>query len=1314
MRRILNRSAAVLTATALALSGIGAGPASASPDTAPSKAITRTLSLPNGSTVTWYRGGKVTVTDTSGHSRPLMFPRSAGRSGLGATYGPSDTAVAARATAATSKPFTVGSSGEPAAQAPIQGMNTGGVPLPNRGAKKTRRARIATDSTLPTNYGLDSSFQSYLNPNGINDVGVFADARRYLHALPGKGEIVTNVSVGDLTDQSMADAGDRYVQQYGPTTILKGGRRYLDIPAMPLIPTYVADDKGRLDPAGSTEKQDPRLSEVLLDFSVMAPLPHGRQRQGATGSGIGDLLGIAPGADYRLVVPKVPDSAGIAAALRAAAHQHPRPSVITASLGFGTDGSTGYPGRWIEDDPTIRAALASIVRSGIPVVVSANDGTRLALPVSIGPDGGSTPTDVTRDRRAQTNLDDVQATTVPTRVVDDGVIDAGATTTDDVLTDDDIRGGTYPATRYNGGTSFASGFGSRVDLSAPGDNIPALVHSGGSAQSVGVVLSGGTSASAPEIAAAVATVMQAAKATGTHLSPHALRRLLVSTARPVAQPAQADQDLHVGPQLNVTRAFEKVLSRKYAIPARSVRMSVAQRQLIPTVSGTSFREDTDPSAIDLAGPPSGNGSPTGHNAVSPITFGLDMTGDSGRLHYRLTAGHLTVDSPIPSVRVLPEELLAGAGLPRTSTTNDRRVTVTMTALRGHKPVATRSQTLTFLADDGTYLQARAPSAPGHVALGKPVTVHYDLTGVRDVDKPKLILSSVGHYTPSAGVDTFNAAWSTKLTSLKGSVTIPASAFKAGGAGLYGVGIQTETLPDLGTGSPPIKVYGDFRALTVGDSAAERPSPVRLNGGHTVDIARARPNLRVSWDVRGVRHATGAMVEIMAPAPTLYGSINTVTNQNGSKRDDDGFNHPSTLTVPLHRTHGTTTLHLTRLGLPTGLQYPVRVLATSHGRPIGQASATSLLQYRDGDVVDGTVEGFTVAHGRALISTDTLSSDPSTGRAVLTDSATRRYRLRDGRLRDPLTDDTSGTRLGLTVGTDPGTGDTLLLREAWSGTRTSIDVVDAHGGLVKSTPIAALPGLPAGETSLTSGGTVDPRRHVGYAVVYAAAAGLDLLYTIDMATGTVTGPTTINPDNPGRYTSDLTVDETSGAVFATTTGTQGACLSQRIPYFTVKVDPEAGTVSPATSVPQCTAGLAPGDDGKTMYLAVGAATPSYTSAAWPTSTFLSFDEDTMTMSAAQDIGTRGPAWPVYDPVRHVVVQASLYEAGTDDDNNAMSEITVVDAGTGAVVSRVPMVNLAGAMVSNFGYTGRRGLYLDPATHTGWVVNAWGNGLERFRY
>ena len=222
----------------------------------------------------------------------------------------------------------------------VSSMATGATPLPNWAGGLSAKG--------PDNYGVTSSLQSFLNGNGVDAMGAYDTLNGRYGQLPGTGEIITNVSLGDLTDQ---------------TTVVKGGQRYLDIPSMPLIPTYVSTGTA-LDPVGTTTGQDANLGEVLLDFSVMAPLPHDKQRPEATGSGATDLLGIAPGAQYRLVEPQQSTTDGIAEALLAAARQNPRPNVITASLGFGVD-TVGFSGRYLEDDPILQSVVSTIDRKSV-------------------------------------------------------------------------------------------------------------------------------------------------------------------------------------------------------------------------------------------------------------------------------------------------------------------------------------------------------------------------------------------------------------------------------------------------------------------------------------------------------------------------------------------------------------------------------------------------------------------------------------------------------------------------------------------------------------------------------------------------------------------------------------------------------------------------------------------------------------------------------------------------------------------------------------------------------------------------------------
>src|SRR5262249_18381589 len=146
----------------------------------------------------------------------------------------------------------------------------------------------------------------------------------------------------------------------------------------------------------------------------------------------------------------------IAVALLAAAQQEPRPNVITASLGEGTD-VVGFPGRYLEDDPIEQAVIAAIVqRYGITVVVSSNDGTRLYTNAAAGPDGGSTPTDLTRNASTATSISDDESSTTPSGVPDSGAIVAGGITTDDTLAVPPQDGGrqsangTWATTRTDG------------------------------------------------------------------------------------------------------------------------------------------------------------------------------------------------------------------------------------------------------------------------------------------------------------------------------------------------------------------------------------------------------------------------------------------------------------------------------------------------------------------------------------------------------------------------------------------------------------------------------------------------------------------------------------------------------------------------------------------------------------------------------------------------------------------------------------------------------------------------------------------------
>lgn len=1195
----------------------------------------------------------------------------------------------------------------------VSTFDTDPVPVPSwvgaEAAKSGARAATpaATASGLPSNFGLQSSFQSYLNANGVDFPGAYSDITNRLHQLPGQGEIITNVSLGDLTDASMTD--DPYVQQFGPTTVVDNGQRYLDYPSLPRIPTYTVDPSGAVDPLGTVEGVDPNLGEVLLDFSMMAPLPHDQQRPGEVGSGVTDLLGIAPGAQYRLVEPAQPTFANIAAALLAAAQQTPRPNVITASLGYGTD-SVGFPGRYLEDDPLTRSVISTIVnRYGIVVTISANDGTRLYTPAAVGPDGGSTPTNLPRHGEAATSIADDATTTTPSVVPDSGAIDVGGTTTDDTIAVPPqvggslSRNGTFAETRLNGMTAFSSGFGTRVNVSAPSDNIPALMHTclnfGACTASDAVTsLSGGTSASTPMTAAAVADLLQVGRLTGHPLTPQSVRQLLADTGHAVPTQPQVDQQLQVGPQIDITRAVETLLGPAHHTPA-IVRLSTAHRVTIGN-AGANFVEYADPAAIDLSGPADVLGNPTGESLVGPLTFGVDATGlpSHAPLDYVLRVGSTEFASSTPAIRVTPAEVLAAAGQPLAATSR-RNVDVTVDVRQGDHVLATTGERLTFGPTDGTHTMAPAPVVPATTPLGSPVSIHYDLTGVTGVNAPQLIISSINHWSPYSAPQ-YRIAYSAPLDGPTGTVTVPASVFAAG-AGVYGATILQDSARRIGGVAAPF--------LISGASAQQRPDAPTLAPavgafGHTTTVTRAAPTLRVHWDVSQIGGATGAALEISAPGPTIYGLLNTFTNQFGSGRDANGVDSPSTAWIDLPAPAGTTSLDLLKLGVPTSLNYTVRVVATRQGQPIGQASSASSLEFDDGLVPDGAqVSNFDINPGGAsTVAMATMGPDgtPSGSSITSYDPAGGSY--------GPAYASASGQNVYFLYGNDPGAHRLVAASYPWSGTEQHLlayDTTDRHQVADQTVDINTQYNL--------IGARVDAQRHRTDLLAWRGGDQADVVVPLDTATNTLGSPVDADNGTPGaHFYTMLDVQQATGKVDLAGSLLGDLCVIRRSGFTSVDMD--AGTAAPMSAANRCLTGLA-SDQAGHAELTVG---PLYSFPMLPAARLQQADETTGAVGELQDLDARSPMFPTVDTVHGLLVVGFL--AGSDYlvNNNGMSGIGVFDLHTGARLSFTEQSNLFSAfdgLTADFGtLQGERGIQLDPATRTGWTYAPYGNEVQEFHY
>jgi hypothetical protein len=1172
------------------------------------------------------------------------------------------------------------------------------APATASGAAPRAAAGAGDSGAIPGNFALADSAQAFLNAGGVDAVGAFDILQGRHRQQPGTGRTITNVSIGDLTDQAMADSGDPYVRGHGPTTVLKDGQRYLDLPSMPLIPAYVAAPGGSLSGSASTKGQDPTLDEVLLDFSVMAPLAHDRQRPGRTGSGYTDLLGVAPGAGYRLVVPQQPTIDQIATALLAAAHQSPRPDVITASLGFGTD-AQGFPGRYLEDDPYVRSVVASIVqKDGIVVVISSNDGTRLFTPAAVGPDGGSTPTDTAKNDSAATAIDDVAYSTTPSQVPDSGAIAAGGTTLDDTLSS---RTGdaTTAETRISGFGTFSSGFGTRVDLAAPSDNIIALTHTeGGDAQAVTPVLNGGTSASAPEIAAAAAVVLQAAGLAGHDLTPKQVRDVLERTGRVVSTPAQIDRGLDVGRQIDVTAAVEEALGHRGGGTA-AVRLSVAHRVTAGGLGGQ-FVETTDPNRIDLGDMASGG---NGMGLVGPVTFAGDVTGlpKGTSAEYTLTVGSRTWRSGTPAIRVTPTELLDAAGLPVVSAA-DREITVTYRVVTGGRTRATVRRTLTVGPSDGRYVESTAPKAPAVAKAGHAVTVRYDLTGVAKTSDPQLVVSTVGHWNPVLA-PVYSTAWHQALTGTAGTVTIPAEAFDGGG--LYGIGIAQSGFG----GNPGLVTYGEFAPVRVdGGTADERPQAPLVTGedgdqGHSAQVTRAHPGFTLRYDVRDVPGAKYAQVEFSAPAPTLHDSLNTFTNANGTVLDDNGVDAPSSAHRVLPATRGTAALDALRLGLSTSTVYGVRVMALDREhRVIGQASPVSTLEVDDGAAPAGsTVLSFAAAGDDSIAALRTVSGS----------TEVRHYSTRTGLYGAVIASDSADGSDYEVLGVAPAAHRTLLVHQEPSGGDVQVETWDtATGTLVGRTALAA-----ADYRFVV--GRVDAARARGALLLRAVADGSDLVLPVDLEEGTTDAP--IPSDAPGVAKGSyslLDIDSSTGDVYLAKGAPIGLCLGGvQIP----RVDPVTRSVTPVGTMSGCSNGFASDGAGSLYNLSATAVSTKIV----PTSVLGSLDVAT---GEADDPVTvrRGPSAALaVDGANRVAVAAFAAPEGTSytgsgtafvPDNNATGQMLVIDLATGGVLRTLGgfQVGAHGGGLVHGGLM--NSVQLDPATRTGWTYGPYDGQIHQFSY
>ncbi len=1025
---------------------------------------------------------------------------------------------------------------------------------------------------------------------------------------------------------------------------------------------------------------------------MMAPLPDSAQRAGMQGSGLTDLLGIAPGASYRLVVPSTPGGAitDVDAAFLAAAAQSPRPDVITASLGFGLD-QFGYSSRYLEDDPLTQAIISAIVQQDhIVVCVSAGDGLRTYTNAAVPPSGGAVATNLAASGKDVTSLSDVEYSSVPSRDVDSGAIDVGGTTLDDIFAAPPGNPANarlaywhaFPATRYDGGRLYASGFGSRVNVSAPGDSVLSFSHpQGGGATDVEVDEEGGTSAAAPQVAAAAAVVLQAARLTRDKSllgKPLAVRKLLEHTGAQVPAVPQSDLPIHVGTQLDLGRAVQEIFARAGdPAPAGVARVAVEQRQQGSALGG-SIMTATDPAAISL----------TGRLANAWITISPDWTGlPPAGVSYRLG-----VDAPggqalaaTPWARLQPAAILAAAGLPVVSAQN-RTVALVYTESAHGKVLAQIHFTLTFGPWDGTVPSVPAPIVPP-VVHGSVIPVRYDITGLTGATDPILVVSHPGRVDTATGLF-FRPSYTAPLTGTTGTIDVPVSALAGGG--IYGIGIQNAPGGWFSTND---SAFTFIRVAPTGDAQPPVPTLSAAGGppGHYLEFP-FDGSFQIHYDVRNVPGANGAVAEFSAPGPTTFNNYSTFNNPNGSERDDSAGDTGSIAYVPLHGVSGTATLNGGQIHLDPTMNHTVRVLATRNGQVTGEASGISTIEMDgvrptdNGSVAGGFgvsesgSDGFITssqetADGSVLGSVQTFSQQTgAVGKPVV--SGARVFQTVGGGCAGMFAHDT-----GLYDQVNPATGnDTFHI----------IDPVASGGRSGTWSPPSALGGIMC---------TADDQADGSAALL--SLQGTDtpdlLVSSTNVAADTFTKPVDL--------TSALSpvVPVVGGFAQDTATGQAAVAYNDAANFSGPPAIALAGLkTGQVTTIPGVTSGTVSG-------LAVDSS--SQTAVAGSFEGFGLYHLGTGSGTLIQPGGSTYQQ-PAADPVHGeflVEEVASPDEFGGSPNNNSMSSVLVTNE-SGTVLKRIEAFNFYNIYLLNMGDY----LQLNPATSTAFALGPGGTQLYPFHY
>ena len=232
---------------------------------------------------------------------------------------------------------------------------------------------------------------------------------------------------------------------------------------------------------------------------------------------------------------------------------------------------------------------------------------------------------------------------------------------------------------------------------------------------------------------------------------------------------------------------------------------------------------------------------------------------------------------------------------------------------------------------------------------------------------------------------------------------------------------------------------------------------------------------------------------------------------------------------------------------------------------------------------------------------------------------------------------------------------------------------------------------------------------------------DLVLPVDLATGVVGTAIPADPaGTPAGEYSLIDIDQATGAVLLSHVGGGLICFIGGASNV-ASIDLDAGTATAAKSADGCSDAIADDSGTGTLYQM---SYRSFSVNIAGTTNLIPVSGNPLTAGAAIAVRQQPALTLAVDSAHHLALVAFQTPPSTPQfgnalgaisDNNATSQLAVVDLATGKTVSTVAGFGFGGGVFGGeYNASTERSIQLDPATRTGWTYAPGGDEVQQFSY